>query len=199
MRSRILIIVAAAGLIGVACGSDDSSGDDAASAASSDAAGAQTVDTAPADTPAATERGGIYGDPIDTEAPTDEATAAGPEGEAETASAMVDVSSTELGDVLVDAGGFVLYGFTPDEGGTPTCEDACADAWPPVVVESADLPGDLDPDVFSIAERSDGSFQLAAGGWPLYRFAGDVAAGDTTGQGSGGVWFVVAPDGTLVM
>ena len=53
--------------------------------------------------------------------------------------------------------------------------------------------------MFSIAERSDGSFQLAAGGWPLYRFAGDVAAGDTTGQGSGGVWFVVAPDGTLVM
>jgi hypothetical protein len=32
----------------------------------------------------------------------------------------------------------------------------------------------------------------------LYRFSGDAAAGDTNGQGQGGVWFVVAPDGTLI-
>ena len=31
---------------------------------------------------------------------------------------------------------------------------------------------------------------------PLYIFAGDAAPGDVNGQGSGGVWFVVAPDGT---
>ena len=34
---------------------------------------------------------------------------------------------------------------------------------------------------------------LKAGAWPLYRFAGDAAPGDTNGQGSGGVWFVVGP------
>jgi len=37
-----------------------------------------------------------------------------------------------------------------------------------------------------------------AGDWPLYRFAGDHAPGDVNGQGSGGVWFAMAPDGTLI-
>ena len=37
-----------------------------------------------------------------------------------------------------------------------------------------------------------------AGDWPLYRFAGDQAPGDVNGQGSGGVWFAMAPDGTLI-
>ena len=33
--------------------------------------------------------------------------------------------------------------------------------------------------------------------WPLYRYAGDAKAGDTNGQGSGGVWFAVTPSGAL--
>jgi len=31
--------------------------------------------------------------------------------------------------------------------------------------------------------------------WPLYRYAGDAAAGDTNGQGTGSVWYVVGADG----
>ena len=46
-------------------------------------------------------------------------------------------------------------------------------------------------------EREDGSLQLTLDGWPLYRYAGDTAAGDTTGEGVGGVWFVARPDGTV--
>lgn len=198
MRSKTITIVALAGLIGVACGSDDDSG----AGTSSDTAAAEPVDTGPADTPEVTERGGIYSDPIETEAPSDGTSGSEPTDTADgdgAGAAPVEVATTDLGEVLVDTGGFVLYGFTPDEGGTPTCEDACADAWPPVVTDSADLPAGLDAAVFSVAERSDGSFQLAAGGWPLYRFAGDIAPGDTTGQGSGGVWFAAAPDGTLIM
>jgi predicted lipoprotein with Yx(FWY)xxD motif len=40
--------------------------------------------------------------------------------------------------------------------------------------------------------------QVKVGDWPLYRFANDAAAGDTNGQGVGGVWFVVGPDGELI-
>jgi predicted lipoprotein with Yx(FWY)xxD motif len=46
-------------------------------------------------------------------------------------------------------------------------------------------------------ERSDGSTQLAVGNWPLYLFSGDAVPGELNGQGSGGVWFAVAPDGSL--
>ena len=46
--------------------------------------------------------------------------------------------------------------------------------------------------------RSDGSAQLAAGIWPLYRFAGDAAPGDVNGQGSGDVWFAASPEGKLL-
>ena len=40
--------------------------------------------------------------------------------------------------------------------------------------------------------------QLKMGKWPLYAFSGDAAQGDVNGQGSGGSWFVVAPDGKLI-
>ena len=36
------------------------------------------------------------------------------------------------------------------------------------------------------------------GDWPLYYFAADAAAGDTTGQGVGEKWFVVGADGALI-
>ena len=117
----------------------------------------------------------------------------------EAPAAVVTTGSTDLGDVLVDAAGLTLYGFTNDADGLPTCEDACADAWPAVEVENADLPEGLDSAVFSVVERSDGTFQLKAGDWPLYTFSGDAAPGETNGQGSGDVWFAAAPDGGLIM
>ena len=100
--------------------------------------------------------------------------------------------------MLVDGVGLTLYGFTKDADGTPTCEGGCAEAWPPVIVDSDELPAGLDPAVFSVVERPDGTFQLKAGKWPLYRFAGDAAPGETNGQGSGDVWFVVDPAGGLI-
>jgi len=122
----------------------------------------------------------------------------GAEAPSAEATAIVTTGSTELGDVLVDEAGLSLYGFLPDEGGAPTCGGACADAWPPLTLPSSDLPAGLDPAVFSVVDGIDGGFQLTAGGWPLYRFAGDSSAGDVTGQGSGGSWFLTAPDGSLI-
>lgn len=111
---------------------------------------------------------------------------------------IVSVATTSLGEVLVEETGLTLYGFLDDEDGVPSCEGACADAWPPVFVDSADLPTGLDAGVYSVSERSDGTFQLNSGVWPLYSFAGDAAAGDVNGQGSGDVWFVATPGGGLI-
>jgi predicted lipoprotein with Yx(FWY)xxD motif len=115
-----------------------------------------------------------------------------------TATAPITVAaSPNLGKLLVNNKGLTLYGFTKDSAGNPTCEKACAQAWPPTLVPSSELPAGLDAKVFSVVKRPDGTNQLKAGKWPLYTFAGDAAAGDTNGQGSGGSWFVVTPEGTL--
>jgi predicted lipoprotein with Yx(FWY)xxD motif len=114
------------------------------------------------------------------------------------ASSVVAVGHTELGDVLVNAQGRTLYGFTNDTNGVSSCTGGCAQSWPPVIV-AADFKADdnLSAAKLHTVKRDDGTLQLAAGKWPLYTFAGDSAAGDVTGQGSGGKWFVVQPDGAL--
>ena len=39
--------------------------------------------------------------------------------------------------------------------------------------------------------------QVAINGLPLYYYADDTKAGDTTGQGVGGKWFVASPTGAM--
>jgi predicted lipoprotein with Yx(FWY)xxD motif len=109
----------------------------------------------------------------------------------------IRISNTDLGTILVDGEGRTLYGFTDDGDGTSTCYDDCAAKWTPVP-GSTRPGGGLDTDVFSTTQREDGTSQLVAGTRPLYTFSGDVAPGEVNGQGRGGVWFVVAPDGTLI-
>jgi predicted lipoprotein with Yx(FWY)xxD motif len=111
----------------------------------------------------------------------------------------VQVAETSLGEALVDSEGMTLYGFTQDADGTPTCTGDCASTWPALLVEGEPEIGDpLDPATFSTVDGAEGGTQLVAGEWPLYRFSGDSAPGDVNGQGSGGVWFAVAPDGSLI-
>ena len=46
--------------------------------------------------------------------------------------------------------------------------------------------------------RADGTTQVAINGQPLYTYAGDAAPGDTQGQGSNQIWWVVGADGTAI-
>ena len=57
--------------------------------------------------------------------------------------------------------------------------------------------GDGVPGTLSTFARPDGSMQVAYNGIPLYYFAKDTKAGDVTGQGVGGKWFVASPSGPL--
>ena len=52
--------------------------------------------------------------------------------------------------------------------------------------------------LFRPTTRDDGSSQLTYDGHPIYNFSGYSQAGDAKGQGVGGPWFVVSPDGEPV-
>lgn len=133
--------------------------------------------------------------------PADAATA--PEGSATIAAVagpVVQTAETALGTILVDADCRALYGFTADVDGESTCVEGCATAWPPLLVAGEEVPEvaeGLDASLFSVVEHPLGPM-LRVGDWPLYYFASDVAPGDLNGQGVNDVWFVVAPDGTLI-
>jgi predicted lipoprotein with Yx(FWY)xxD motif len=115
------------------------------------------------------------------------------------ASIAVKTAKSDLGTVLVGPGGRALYAFTNDTSAKSTCSGKCAEAWPPATVEADWSVGPaLDSGIFSTTARADGTEQLTVGKWPLYYFSGDAVAGDTNGQGSGDVWFVVGASGRLI-
>jgi predicted lipoprotein with Yx(FWY)xxD motif len=134
---------------------------------------------------------------------TSEAAAAGtePAGTDAATTPFVQVAqSEEFGEILVDSQCRALYAFTQDVDGEPTCVDDCAEAWPPLIVEDRTatfFPDYPDPELFTGVDHPEGE-QVSFGGWPLYNFAQDTAPGDFNGQGVGGAWWLVAPDGTLV-
>lgn len=135
-----------------------------------------------------------------TAAPPTPAPASSPDASSPgTGSAAVMVATSDLGEILVDGEGRTLYLFTPDEAGTPTCYDACADAWPPLLASGDITVGTgLDDSDFTTATRTDGGDQVKVGTWPLYYFAGDAAPGETKGQGLQGIWYVVSPSGEAI-
>lgn len=99
-----------------------------------------------------------------------------------------------VGTVLVDAEGFTLYYFAPDEAGEPTCTGGCAGTWPPATVSAVPKDTGL-PGALGTATSSSGEMQLTYEGWPLYTYSGDAEPGQANGQGVGGVWFAMTPDG----
>lgn len=106
------------------------------------------------------------------------------------------VSHTAAGDALAGPNGMTLYILTKDTSGTSTCTTgACAAAWPALVGDgSAVQAGSGISGTWGTATWADGTKQVTHNGQPLYYFSGDTAAGDSNGQGSGGVWFI-APVG----
>ena len=145
-----------------------------------------------------------YGDDTETTAAAAAATAA-PEGTAAEGAAAIPVGGSSVGvadsvvgPILVDPNGMTLYMFAKDVDGESTCAGECATNWPAAVVEGEPDVGDLDASMFSTVASADGATMLKVGNWPLYTFAGDTAPGDMNGQGVGGVWWVVTPNGNPI-
>ena len=109
----------------------------------------------------------------------------------------VAVTSSKLGNILVDGDGRTLYAFTKDKGDQSACSGGCATNWPALTGTAAAGTG-VQASLLSTSMQANGESQVTYGGKPLYYFAGDAKAGDTRGQGVGGVWFAVTADGGLV-
>jgi len=106
-------------------------------------------------------------------------------------------SDAKLGKFVSDSAGMTLYRFDEDtpKPAKSNCNDACATKWPPVPADDATAGAGIDSKKLGKVKRADGSEQLTLEGWPVYRYAGDTKAGDTKGQGVGGTWNALAPDG----
>jgi predicted lipoprotein with Yx(FWY)xxD motif len=111
--------------------------------------------------------------------------------------ALAAVQNPNVGKVVVDGKGFTLYRFDKDTAKPPVsnCFKACAKLWPPVKFTKHMKLAGIDPALIGNIMTKDGICQATLGGWPIYRYAKDAAAGDTNGQGVGGTWFAVAPNG----
>lgn len=119
-------------------------------------------------------------------------------GEPATVVALSVMKVAKLGDIVTDREGMTLYRFDKDTANPSksNCEGDCAVAWPPVITESDTVQVDgVDQALVGTVDRADGRKQVTIGGWPVYRFAKDAVPCDTLGQGVGGVWFVVNPQG----
>lgn len=111
-----------------------------------------------------------------------------------------------LGTVLVNGEGFTLYMFESDKQSTSsTCYGECENLWPPVLLVDgvkAPLAGaGENASLLGTTVRTGGIKQITYNGWPLYLWHGDSQPGEATGQGlknSGGLWYVLDPDGVPV-
>ncbi|MFK4107705.1 SCO0930 family lipoprotein [Streptomyces sp. NPDC002176] len=106
-------------------------------------------------------------------------------------------TNPQLGNVLTDGSGLTLYRFDKDTAEPPktNCDGDCATTWPPVPADDANAGAGIDKAMLGEVTRADGTKQLTIGGWPAYRYAKDLNSGDVNGQGVGGKWFALAPNG----
>ncbi|WP_329222899.1 SCO0930 family lipoprotein [Streptomyces sp. NBC_01485] len=128
----------------------------------------------------------------------------GKKAKTESQSALAGLSvrkDPKLGDIVVDKNGMTVYRFLKDKAWpkpVSNCNGACLEKWPVVApVEANDTEGVQKKGLMSFT-RGDGVKQQTVNCSPIYTFTGDKAAGDTNGQGVGGTWYAVAPDGKLV-
>lgn len=194
-RSASLVASAAAVLaLTTACGQDkatDTSSQNVGAAAPA-AGGYGAVagtGTAGADTGAGTDTGADTG----TQANGEQAAAANPAA----AGQLNVVTNAEIGNVLASSSGRTMYRFDQDTAEPPksNCDGDCAKAWPPVSADDVSAGAGVDAALLGEVTRADGTKQLTIGGWAAYYFAKDTAPGDIKGQGVGGKWYGLAPDG----
>jgi len=183
-RSVLLVAgvaFAALALAGCSAGSSASSGGSAASPSSSSPSSSSPSSSS-------SSSGDAYG--------TDDK--GGDSGGGHGADDGIATAPTSLGTVVVDGKGMTAYFYDEDVKGSgkSTCSGGCASAWPAIESDAAKpAVSGVTGEVGTIT-GVDGKLQVTVDGRPIYTYAADAKPGDVAGQGVGGVWYVVNPDGT---
>jgi predicted lipoprotein with Yx(FWY)xxD motif len=107
-----------------------------------------------------------------------------------------------LGTIITDGRGFTLYMYAPDNRGASRCYGFCAQQWPPLLLPPGVTRPVAGPGVraalLGTVRRTGGQLQATYGGWPLYRWIGDTAPGQATGQADDmGLWYVMSAAGAV--
>jgi predicted lipoprotein with Yx(FWY)xxD motif len=99
-----------------------------------------------------------------------------------------------LGNYLTGEDGKTLYVKMGDSTSAPNCTGTCLTNWPAFTLDTGEtvVAGTGVTGTLATFTRPEGT-QVSYNGAPLYYFSGDTAAGETKGQGAGGVWSVAAP------
>jgi predicted lipoprotein with Yx(FWY)xxD motif len=101
--------------------------------------------------------------------------------------------------IVHNALGVTFYRFDKDTArpSVSNCNGACTNTWEPVLVQhgSRIFVDGVSTAQVGIITRADGTRQVTLGGWPLYLYTGDAAPGDIKGEGVGGQWFAISPQG----
>ena len=100
--------------------------------------------------------------------------------------------------MLFDGTGQAIYLFDVETTSKPTCYDACAEAWPPVLTTGGPVAGPgVESSLLATTKRADGTVQVTYNDHPLYFYAhegkGEVKCHDIFLNG--GNWYVVQPGG----
>ncbi|HEX8856108.1 MAG TPA: hypothetical protein VF752_10945 [Thermoleophilaceae bacterium] len=117
-------------------------------------------------------------------------------------SATVKLRKTSLGMMLVGPSGRSLYLFLKDKKGKSACYNACASGWPPLTTKGKPTAGKgVKASLLTTVKRKDGTMQVVYNHHPLYYYAGDSKAGQTSGQGLnqfGAKWYVLNAKGNKI-
>jgi predicted lipoprotein with Yx(FWY)xxD motif len=113
-------------------------------------------------------------------------------------------SNQQVGKHLVDKDGRSLYYFSNDADGLSNCTGGCLTTWPIYYTDSASTTysSELSATDFKTITTAGGTKQTTYKGWPLYYYAPGgtaEAAGQTTGEGVGGVWFVAKTNYSIMV
>lgn len=122
--------------------------------------------------------------------------------QARSSTGVVHAATVEgLGNVLVDANGYLLYAFMPDQRKSVNCTDQCQFVWPPLTTTGKPVAG-AGVNARLLGTVTSGSERVVTyNGWPLYTFFGDHGPAQSGGEGLesfNGVWWAISPRGVPV-
>jgi predicted lipoprotein with Yx(FWY)xxD motif len=109
------------------------------------------------------------------------------------AGGLMKAEVTPAGKVLANSHGMTVYYYSEDKpgSGTSACTAACARVWPPVIAPIRIPAGMTLPGPLGSITLPGGKRQVTINGYPIYRYAGDKAPGQASGNGIEGKWHVI--------